>query len=161
MSERQFKKYMKQHISHLQVETDRWGSQCQTAWCQLNWQDAAAAVEREVLQKHTADPEAVWNSTIRGKIEIFPKKEKEHWRSIFLRPVLLICIFFHLLPITLYSEILFHIQNVSTRSNKIHCQRLFAVMRTLRILVFFYKLYPICYKFCVSYIINTPSYWND
>ncbi len=74
MTERQPKKYIKQHISHPQVETGRWSSQCQAAWCQLIWWDAAAAV-REELQKHTADLEAVWNSTMRNKIEIFEKKK--------------------------------------------------------------------------------------
>lgn len=51
MSERQPKKYIKQHISHPQVETGRWSSQWKAAWCQLIWRDAAA-VKAELQKTH-------------------------------------------------------------------------------------------------------------
>lgn len=108
VSERQPKKYIKQHISHPQVETGRWSSQCQAAWCQLIWRDAAA-VRAGSAKRHTADLEAVWNSTMRNKIEIWGKKEQ--WRSVFLKPAILFYSSFHSVPgvSTLYWEIRFHI----------------------------------------------------
>lgn len=92
MSERRLKKYIKQHISHPQVETGRWSSQCQTAWCQLIWRAAAVAAVWDEPQKDTTDLEAVWNSTMRSRRR---KKTKKQWRSILLRPVVRIYSMFH------------------------------------------------------------------
>lgn len=71
MSERKLKKYIKQHISQPQVETSRWSSQCQAAWCRLIWRAAAAAV-RDKAQNDAADLDAVLNTTMRRK-----RKEKK------------------------------------------------------------------------------------
>lgn len=97
MSERQLKKYIKQHISQPQVETSRWSSQCQAAWCRLIWRaTAAAAAVRDEAQNAAADLEALLNSTMRRKGK--KKTKQEQWRSIFLRPAVCIYRIFHSLP---------------------------------------------------------------
>lgn len=78
MTERQPKKYIKQHISHPQVETCWWSSQCQAAWCRLIWQDAAL---HEQSCRNTADLEAVWDSAM---------SKSAGWRSVFFRYVVTI-----------------------------------------------------------------------
>lgn len=68
----------------------RWSSQRQAAWCQLIWWDAGRAADT-----HTADLEAVWNSTIRRKqkslerrttVQVrFPQVWASAWQHVPLR----------------------------------------------------------------------------
>lgn len=106
-----------------QVETGRWSSQRQAAWCQLIWRDAAAAAAagRAELRKRVADLEEDWNSTTRSRIKISGEGNRTvEQSSILLRSVLLI-----------YST--FNISVSYTNGKSVRVDSCAAAMRTLPI----------------------------